>query len=154
MTLRPLLSRLLRARDGSMAVETAIVATVVALLSLGTFQVSSFVARQHELQGAAASAAAIALAAKPDTTEKLATIKSIIMTTTGLPTEKVSVSYRYGCGYWNFTSSDPTFCTNYFENRRWTYVRIVLTDSYQPIWTKYGVGSNVNLRVDRLVQIS
>ena len=91
MTVRSFLSRLRRDRDGMMAVETAIVATTVALLSLGAFQVSSFVARQNEMQGAVADAAAIALAAKPDSTQKLATIKSIIMTSTGLPAEKVSV---------------------------------------------------------------
>lgn len=154
MTVRSFLSRLRRDRDGMMAVETAIVATTVALLSLGAFQVSSFVARQNEMQGAVADAAAIALAAKPDSTQKLATIKSIIMTSTGLPAEKVSVTYLYGCGNTTNTSVDPEFCNNHDEERRWTYVRIVLTDTYSPMWSKMGLGSGVALRVDRLVQIS
>ena len=154
MRLPAFLSRLRRDNDGLMAVETAIVATTVALLSLGAFQVSSFVARQHEMQAAAADAASIALAAKPDSSSKLTTIKNIIMTTTGLPSEKVSVSYLYGCGNSTTTSTNPTFCDNHDAEKRWTYVRIVLTDTYTPLWASFGVGSAVNLRVDRLVQIS
>ncbi|MCB2056947.1 MAG: pilus assembly protein, partial [Novosphingobium sp.] len=39
-----------------MLVETAIVAPVLVLMSMGAFQVSQVVARQTELQGAAAEA--------------------------------------------------------------------------------------------------
>lgn len=153
MTMK-LTRRLLRDSKGMMAVETAIVATVVALLSLGAFQVSSFVARQNELQGAAADAAAIALAAKPDTTSKLDTIKSILQTSTGLASNNVAVSYVYRCGTGTTILTSSSSCSQSGSNRLYTYVRIVLTDTYNPIWSAYGVGSGVNLKVDRTVEIS
>ncbi|MGE3691818.1 MAG: TadE/TadG family type IV pilus assembly protein [Novosphingobium sp.] len=154
MNMRALLSRLLRDSQGMMAVETAVSATGVALLSLGSFQVSSFVARQNEMQGAAADAMAITLAKKPNTWSQLQTIKSIIMTSTGLPSEKVSVTYIFRCGNNPNMTYEWDSCSNNDDNKRWTYVRIIITDSYQPLWTKYGVGSGVNLKVDRVVQIS
>lgn len=154
MNFRNFLNKLGRDCRGMMAVETAIVATVVALLSLGAFQVSTFVARQNELQGAAADAAAIALAAKPDTTTKLNTIKSILRTSTGLSTDRVTVSYVYRCGTDSTLITSPSSCSQNGSNRLYTYVRIVLSDTYNPIWSSYGLGSGVNLRVDRTVQIS
>lgn len=154
MNFRNFLKKLGRDCRGMMAVETAIVATVVALLSLGAFQVSTFVARQNELQGAAADAAAIALAAKPDTTTKLNTIKSILRTSTGLSTDRVTVSYVYRCGTDSTLITSPSSCSQNGSNRLYTYVRIVLSDTYNPIWSSYGLGSGVNLRVDRTVQIS
>lgn len=154
MNFRNFLKKLGRDCRGMMAVETAIVATVVALLSLGAFQVSTFVARQNELQGAAADAAAIALAAKPDTTTKLNTIKSILRTSTGLSTDRVTVSYVYRCGTESTLITSPSSCSQNGSNRLYTYVRIVLSDTYNPIWSSYGLGSGVNLRVDRTVQIS
>jgi Flp pilus assembly protein TadG len=146
--------RLLQDNKGMMAVETAIVATVVALLSLGAFQVSAFVAKQNELQGAAADAQAIALAAKPSTQSQLDTIKSIIMTSTGLTTNQVTVSYIYRCGTDSAMITSSSSCNGNGANKLWTYVHIVLTNTYSPVWSSYGLGSGVNLKVDRTVQIS
>ena len=53
-----LFGRLRRDATGAMAIETAIVAPVLVLMAFGSFQVSSMVARQTELQSAAAEAAA------------------------------------------------------------------------------------------------
>ncbi|OZA93393.1 MAG: hypothetical protein B7X57_05165 [Erythrobacter sp. 34-65-8] len=49
-----LLPAFLRDRRGSIAIETALVAPVLAVLALGSFEVGSLVSRQHELQTAAA----------------------------------------------------------------------------------------------------
>lgn len=151
MTRLAALTRLGRDTEGAMAIETGIVASALALMSLGSFQVSSMVARQSELQGAAAEAAAIALAAKPDTTEKLNTVKSIMQTSTGLSSSNISVSYRYKCGTDNDLERSTNDCDS--DERTWKFVRIRLSDTYTPLWRRFGIGSNVNLRVVRLVQI-
>jgi Flp pilus assembly pilin Flp len=152
MTMMRALKRLVRENEGSMAIETAVVASSLALLSLGSFQVSSLVARQNELQGAAAEAAAIALAAKPDTTAKLNTLESILMTSTGLPDSQISVAFRYKCGTDNDLERNSA-CDDDDDEQEWKFVRVRLRDTYQPIWAQYGIGSTINLKVERLVQI-
>ena len=57
-----LLHRLLRDSQGVAAIETALVAPVLILLSLGSFQISQMVARQHELSNGADEAAAMGAA--------------------------------------------------------------------------------------------
>ena len=57
--LRSFLPKLKRDERGAMMIETAIVAPVLILMSMGAFQVSQVVARQTELQNAAAEASAI-----------------------------------------------------------------------------------------------
>ena len=57
------IARIRRNEDGSMAIETAFVAPILLVLALGGFEVSSMVARQTELQSAAAEAAAVVRAA-------------------------------------------------------------------------------------------
>ena len=58
MPVRRHLATLLRDTRGAMLIETAIVAPVLVLMSLGAFQVSTMVARQSELQSAVAEASA------------------------------------------------------------------------------------------------
>ena len=48
------LHRLARDERGAMLIETAIVAPTLVLMSLGAYQISGVVARQSELQSAAA----------------------------------------------------------------------------------------------------
>jgi Flp pilus assembly protein TadG len=102
MTLRSCLSRLLARlrRDirGMAMIETAAVAPVLALLGIGAFQVSAMVARQGELQGAAAEAEGIVLAKQPTTQAQLDTIKNILVASTGLTAGEISVSYQFRCG--------------------------------------------------------
>jgi Flp pilus assembly protein TadG len=138
-------------RSGIMAIETALVLPVLLLLGIGGFQVSEIVARQHNLQAAAAEAQQIALAAKPDSQTKLDTIKAILVASTGLPAANVNINFTYSCGTTEAAASSPTTCG---AEPAWTYVEIVLNDTYSPPWTAFGVGSNVALQVDRKVQIS
>ena len=72
------LALLVRDDRGSMAIETAFVAPVLLLLSLGGFEVSQMVAGQTELQSAAAEAAAVVRAVAPETTGERNTVRSII----------------------------------------------------------------------------
>lgn len=151
MLVRRLLQQLRRDQDGAMVIETAIVAPVLVLLSLGAFQVSSIVARQTELQSAAAEAGAIALAAPPDTIAKRATLKQVVMASSGLPTDKVSVLAAYRCDANTTYTLDPNDCAG--GQSVSSFVRIRLTDTYTPAWTRFGVGSPFNFTVTRHVMI-
>jgi Flp pilus assembly protein TadG len=137
--------------SGAMAIETAIVAPVLALLSIGGFQASEVVATQHLLLSTASEAEQIALATKPETTADLTTIKSVLMTTSGLPTEAVAVDFKYRCG------TDPVMVDSAAScgvEAAWTFVRISLEDTYSPMWVQLGIGEDVEMSVVRNVQIS
>ena len=145
------LARLWRDERGAMVIETAIVAPVLVLMSLGAFQVSSVVARQSELDGAAAEGAAIAIASPPNTTAKLATLHDVIVTSTGLASGNVTVTAAYRCNSATAYVTASSSCTSGVISN---YVKIYLTDTYTPRWTSYGIGSPITYRVTRYVEYS
>jgi len=151
MKLRELLSRLRQDREGAMVIETALVAPVLVLMSLGAYQVSGIVARQSELQSAAAEAGAIALASPPDTIAKRTVLKNVVMASSGLPANKVTVSVVYRCDAQTSFSNSATSCgTSGFVS---SFVRIQLQDTYTPQWTRFGVGQPITYNVVRYVMI-
>lgn len=143
------LRRLGRAEDGAMAIETAIVAPLLLLLSLGGYQISSLIARQMELQSAMAEAEAVALAIDPDTVDKLATVQQILMASTSLPITQVTVANQYRCNNNNNYETSTAPCA--VGDKVSSYVKIDLTDSYAPIWAQYGLGSAIALNQTRYV---
>lgn len=146
---RALLRAILRDSRGAMAVETAIIAPVMVLFSLGSYQVSSLVARQSELQSAMSVAESIALATDPDTVDELTTLKNVVSASTGLATSKIAVAAAYRCNSSaDYVALESTCATGANVSR---YVRVTLTDSYVPIWTEFGVGKTIALRVDRYI---
>ncbi|WP_324474829.1 TadE/TadG family type IV pilus assembly protein [Novosphingobium sp.] len=132
-----------------MVIETAIVAPVLVLLSLGAFQVSTIIARQSELQSAAAEAAAIALAAAPDTFARRVTVKGVIQASTGLAADKVIVSEVFRCDSQTGYVSNANSCNS--GNVRSRFIRVQLLDTYTPTWTRFGVGSAINFNEVRNV---
>ena len=152
MRLNRHLRRLADDRHGSMAIETAIVAPVLALMSVGAFQVSAMVARQSELQSAVAEAEAIVLAVPPTTQAQIDTVKSVIMASTGLPTSKVTVSKVYRCDSIETYAVSAAECGATAEVS--TFLRIYMTDTYTPQWTELGVGEPLVYRVTRTIQLS
>lgn len=144
------LALLVRDDRGSMAIETAFVAPVLLLLSLGGFEVSQMVAGQTELQSAAAEAAAVVRAVAPETTGERNTVRSIIANSTGLTTTQVSVREVYRCGTNSQYTDNADNCGSGTTN---TFIRVRLNDTYTPIWANYGVGSGFNYHVVRFVQI-
>jgi Flp pilus assembly protein TadG len=136
---------------GSMAIETAIVAPVLALMSVGGFEVSTMVARQAELQSAAGEAEAIALSESPDTAEERAVVKNVVMASTGLSSSQVTLSNIYRCDWNAATVTTEESCGTAHVS---TYLKIELSDSYTPTWTQFGVGSGFNYNVVRTVMIS
>lgn len=135
---------------GAMMIETAIVAPLLILMSMGAFQISQVVARQTELQNAAAEASAIALASPPDTAAKRTVLKNIILVSTGLPTEKVTVTAKYRCGSATTFVDAESSCVG---TKIAHYVLIQLDDTYTPVWTQWGFSQPLNFNVDRYVLV-
>ncbi len=144
------LARLRRDKAGTMMIETAIVTPVLILMGLGAFQISEVVARQTELQNAAAEASAIALASPPDTATKRTILRNIIVTSTGLTADQVSVTEKFRCGsatsYVDTASSCGSTKVGYF-------ILIQLDDTYTPIWTQWGISQPLRFNVDRYVMV-
>ncbi|APE28786.1 TadE/TadG family type IV pilus assembly protein [Aurantiacibacter gangjinensis] len=158
-------ARITRDERGSMAIETAFVAPVLLIMALGGFEVSNIVARQTELQSAAAEAAAVVRAVIPETVEDRDTVRDILATSicetavpndtaSGAPltcgTATISVEPLYRCG----TATD--YITNIAgcaTDVRYDFIEVQLQDNYTPIWVKWGVSDPVDYNVIRTVQI-
>lgn len=149
------LSRFRDETRGSVVIETAIIAPVLILLSLGTFDAGRMVARQNELQSAAAEAQAIVQAAVPDDGAAREEVRSVLLASTNPnnthPATTVAVTEVYRCT----TGADfVTVNTCADAAQVSTFVKITLTDTYTPQWTAFGIGHPLNYRVVRMVQIS
>lgn len=157
------LFRIKRDERGSMAIETAFVAPVLLILALGGFEVSTMVARQTELQSAAAEAAAVVRAVAPEDAASRNTVRDILATslcgnaqqtvTEGAATcgtVSVSIDPIYRCG----TSTDyTTIADSCGSNVEYKFIRVDIADSYAPIWTKWGVSEGFDYFVSRTVQV-
>jgi Flp pilus assembly protein TadG len=141
---------LLECQQGSMVIETAILAPTLLALSLGSFEVASMVVRQTELQTAAAEAASIVRAAVPEDTEARTTIRDVAAASAGLTSDQVSIVEIYRCGT-ETTYQTNDNCTGSVTANK--FVRLTMTDTYTPLWTEFGVGSGVTFNVSRTVQI-
>lgn len=143
----------LRSDDrGSVVIETAFVVPILAVLALGGFEASRIVSRQVELQTAASEAAAIVLANPPDEAAERSTIESVIESSTELAANKVTLALRYRCGSAVSLVETSEECaeTDVISE----FVLVTMADTYTPIWTGFGIGSPLNYRVKRRVQIS
>lgn len=145
---------LARCERGAMAVEAAIIMPLLALLALGTFDVSSLVSRQQELQSAANEGAAIVLAAANSNGIKSTDLETIIESSVGLKDSQLTITQEYRCNDSSTRTTDPaTDCTDP-SKPVYSYVKLVITDSYIPLWTKFGVGGTQSFNVTRTVQVS
>ncbi|MFN4114520.1 MAG: TadE family protein [Sphingomonadaceae bacterium] len=137
---------------GSMAIETAFVAPVLAVLALGTFEVGSVVSRQHELQTAASEGEAIALATAAGAVVEIQTIEDILKTSLGLEDDQVSIVRRFRCNAETTLRATANQCAE--DDVVSSYIQLTLTDTYVPVWTRFGVGGPIDLNVERMVQLS
>ena len=149
------LSQLRHQTRGSVVIETAIVAPILILLSLGTFDAGRMVARQNELQGAAAEAEAIVQAAVPTDSGARDEVRNALLASlnpgNAHPSTTVSVAEIYRCT----TNADFVTANNCADTAQMsTFIKITLTDRYTPQWTSFGIGAPVNYRVVRMVQTS
>jgi Flp pilus assembly protein TadG len=148
-----MLNRLLADQSGAMAIETAIVAPILLVLSLGGVEAGSMVARQSELQSAAAEALNIVQATTPETESERTAIKNVLRASTGITaTNGVAVVEIWRCGTaTTFERDQAADCGSAAVS---TYVEITLTETYTPTWTAFGIGSPLTYNVVRQVQIS
>ena len=137
---------------GSVVIETAIVAPVLVLLSLGTFDVSRMVARQHELQTGATDLEGIVLAVAKGSGTDINTIRSALSSSLNLPLSNVTVAKVYRCASSTTLETTASACSD--PDNISIYVQVNLADTYTPIWTKFGVGSPLNYNLVRTVQVS
>ena len=141
-----------RNQRGTVVIETAFAAPVLALLGLGAFQVSQAVARQHELQSGADDAASMALAGWKDSSAQKTALKSVLKATLNLTDAQVTITNKYRCGTTTAYVDVKTACAA--GTIVATYLRIALTDTYTPTWAKFGFGSPLNYNVTRTVVLS
>lgn len=148
---RRFLAAFLRNQDGAVLIETAIVAPVLMLMSLGAFQASMLIARQTELQSAASEASSIALVSPPETQTALDNLKTAIVNgNRNLAAGDVTVSQRYRCGSNTAYVTTSSSCIGVKVSH---YVLIQLVDRYTPFWSQFGLGSPIDFRVDRYVMV-
>lgn len=144
------LSALFGDSKGAVSLETALITPILLSMSVGSYEASRIVARQAELQSASAQASSVALASEPTSPTRRATLKGILQTSTGLDQDHVAVDPAYRCGSTTQYVTDATGCgTNLISS----YVKVSLTDSYSPVWTKFGIGNTVTFSVTRYVLI-
>ncbi|GGD51841.1 pilus assembly protein [Erythrobacter arachoides] len=145
-----MLPRLGRDERGSMAIETAFVAPILLVLALGGFEVSSMVARQTDLQSAAAEAASVVRAVAPETAAERETIRGILKASTGLTDEQVTITPIYRCGTSDTYADAAGTCGSDVEYK---FIRVDLSDTYEPIWTSFGVSEGFDYNISRTVQV-
>ena len=141
-----------RDQRGAVVIEAAFVAPILALLSLGGFQVSQAVARQHELQSGIDDAASMALAGWTDSSAQKTALKGVLKTTLNLTDAQVTITNKYRCGTTVAYVDVRTSCATGTVVA--TYLKIVLTDTYTPSWVSFGVGAPIDFSVTRTVVLS
>ena len=149
---RSFFSLFLRDERGTFAIETVLVIPLLVLMALGTYEVSSVVSRQQELQSAASEAEMIILSAANGVGVSSEQLKTIIKSSVGLTDEQLTLEAQWRCDDAETKETDPSECD--ISKPISEYVRLTLTDTYTPIWTTYGVGSPFSYTVVRTVQVS
>ena len=145
------LPALLRNTCGTMAIETALIAPLLATMSLGVFEVSNIISREQQLQSAASEASEIILAAAGGSGVSSTDLKSIIVASLNLQDNQLTITPKYRCGIDTTLVSVIPTCTG---QQIYSYVELTMTDTYTPVWTHFGVGSPVNYKIVRTVQVS
>lgn len=149
--LRTFLARIGADENGTTVIETAVVAPVLVIMAIGTFETSAMVARQSELQSSAEQATEIALAINADTTVELMQIKEKLKESSGLSDARITIKFQYRCGTSTTVSDTAPTCS---EDSLSTYIWIRMTEEYQPVWTAWGFGESFEYAVERTVQVS
>ena len=98
---------------------------------------------------ALAEAEAIALASDPDTAAERTVLQNVLMTSTGLPIENVTVEEAYRCGDSTTYTALSTSCAT--GTVMSSFVKIRVTDTFNPTWTKFGLGSAIQFDQTRYV---
>ncbi len=139
-------------RSGAVLIEIAIVTPVLGLLAIGGFEVGTMVSRHHDLQSALVDGEAIALAANQGASTDLEGLEEIIRDSVGLTDDQVTLKFLYRCNAAETLVDSKDSCGE--DDIVSEYVNFRLQDTYNPIWTDFGISGPVNLEVERTVQLS
>lgn len=152
-TVQRALARLAGDERGAALVETAIIAPVLALLALGTYDMSQMIARQHDLQGGVSDVEGIILAVATGPGTNVQKIEAVLENSLDLTNSgSVTVVKRYRCGVAETLVTAANECDK--GDSVATYVEVTLTETYVPTWTKFGIGGNLDYNFTRTIQIS
>lgn len=147
------LTRLGRDERGAAVVETAIIAPVLALLAIGSYDMSRMIARQHDLQGGASDVESIILAVATGPGTDVQKIEAVLKGSLNLSNSgTVTVVKRFRCGVTETLVEAATECDS--EATVATYVQVTLTETYSPTWTQFGIGGDMDYNFVRTIQIS
>ncbi|MDE2410618.1 MAG: pilus assembly protein [Sphingomonadales bacterium] len=146
------LRQLWRDTAGVALIETAVLAPTLLLMSIGTYQVSMVVARQHELQSAADEAMSIAIGGWSNDDAQISTIKGILQQSARVSADKISIVRMYRCNSdTSYVAAKASCASDAIVS---SYLKLKLNDTYTPSWVSFGVGAPINLGVTRMVQVS
>ena len=152
-TLHAKLVRLAGDERGAAVVETAIIAPVLAMLAIGSYDMSRMIARQHDLQGGASDVEGIILAVATGPGTNVQKIEAVLEDSLGLSQSgSVTVVKRFRCGVAETLVTQSSDCTS--DDTVATYVQVTLTETYSPTWTKFGIGDDLDYSFVRTIQIS
>lgn len=146
-----LLSHLLRDNAGTMIIETAIVAPVLAVMAIGVVEVGTMVSKQQELQSGANEAEAIILAASAGSGVDSAKLKNMLSASTGVSAENISLVDKYRCGNDSVFVSSASSCPA--GQRAYQFVQATFSGSYTPVWAQFGFAQPFTYTVTRTVQV-
>lgn len=150
--MKELFTLLRRDTRGLAVVETALVAPVLVLLGVGTYQVSTVVARQHELQAGADQAMAVAVGGFTNEDAQITALKSVLQRSANVTADKITLVRMYRCGASANYVTAKTACAA--DDIVAGYLKLSIEDTYTPVWASYGVGAPIKLSVTRMVQVS
>lgn len=148
-----ILRRLRSDTTGSVVVETAFVAPVLVVLGLGAYDISRIIARQSELQAGSTDVEGIVLAVSGSTATDVNTIKQVLQSSLNLSANNITVTKVYRCNTSDTLTTSNASCGGTSDVLS-TYVQVTITDSYSPVWTKFGVGSPFSYSLTKTVQVS
>lgn len=135
---------------GLALVEFALSLPVLTALSIGTYDASRLVIQRLDLQQASTETASLIIANPPASSSDTDYIKTAAASASGLPTSKISVGVTLQCNG-TAAASGTTKCATGQEQAQ--YVTLVMTGTYTPKWTAFGIGRTVSLPVTRVIRI-
>lgn len=151
------LRNLLLDQRGVMAIETVVVAPVLALMALGTYEAGTMVSRQQELQSAAAEAEGIILAMSGNEVVVIDHIGIKNVITTSLDPAgtrehlEVELEDRVRCGSATDFMAEGATCAE--PQIQYHYVVLTISDRYDPVWTRFGISAGMDYNVTRTIQV-
>ncbi|WP_095013140.1 TadE/TadG family type IV pilus assembly protein [Tsuneonella mangrovi] len=146
-----LVRHLKRSRTGTMAVETALVAPILAMMAIGIFEVGTLVSRQQELQSAANEAESIIMAASAGSGVSSTKLKDMLAASTQIPASDITLAGKYRCGNSSQLYDSASSCST--GQQVYQFVQATFTGTYTPTWANYGISKPINYSVTRLVQV-